>query len=487
VPTLNSGAHGLHEVVADGISALHNFKVPLPTPNPRDSSMKSSPAHGCARNSFLAAGVLFALLSFAGAAPARGSGFKLGDLYLLSPTLPNGALTRKGILRVDPLSGVPSLLVDLTSNPGFQRTFTYDASRDRLLYCDALATGGITAVDATGATTSIAPTTATPLLIAARGDGKVYLWYSGPEGFSVMDGAGTVSNLLDQAGTARFGFGQGKLLEEMIYVPSTNSLLCLAGSIGMSPCSNTSEVCVLSVPLDAAGTQVSGPVSSAQFEVSTSGETVVGSALGPSSSVLITVDTNSNSQEPRMLLVDPATLGISVFASNGPYTGAAATNAGTYSHLTGRAVVVDTFKDSLRAFGFGETGLGTSITPNVSISGSSGESPRLIEINSAGLVDVSQPIEREQLRLASPAPNPFRATTVLRWAQPAAAHVTFTVIDVMGRKVRTLLEAASLPAGEHTVTWDGRSDAGQNAPAGVYHAVLSVDGRRELRAIVRLR
>jgi hypothetical protein len=64
-------------------------------------------------------------------------------------------------------------------------------------------------------------------------------------------------------------------------------------------------------------------------------------------------------------------------------------------------------------------------------------------------------------------PNPFGATTTIRFSLPAAAHARLEVFDVTGRVVATLVDE-SRPAGINTVTWSGLDDAGRAVPAGVY-------------------
>ncbi|MDY0110662.1 MAG: FlgD immunoglobulin-like domain containing protein [Candidatus Krumholzibacteria bacterium] len=48
-----------------------------------------------------------------------------------------------------------------------------------------------------------------------------------------------------------------------------------------------------------------------------------------------------------------------------------------------------------------------------------------------------------------------------------AGHVTLTVHDLRGRRVEQLIDGY-LPAGEHSVSWNGRDRAGQRAASGVY-------------------
>jgi flagellar hook assembly protein FlgD len=45
--------------------------------------------------------------------------------------------------------------------------------------------------------------------------------------------------------------------------------------------------------------------------------------------------------------------------------------------------------------------------------------------------------------------------------------VTFTVYDLLGRLVRTLVNGV-VPAGSHSVRWDGRDSHGMSAGSGMY-------------------
>jgi len=79
-------------------------------------------------------------------------------------------------------------------------------------------------------------------------------------------------------------------------------------------------------------------------------------------------------------------------------------------------------------------------------------------------------------------PNPFNPSTTLRFALPAAARTRVALHDVAGRRVRLLVDAP-LPAGDHTVRWDGRDDRGRPLPAGAYFCLVTSGG---LRAAARL-
>lgn len=78
-------------------------------------------------------------------------------------------------------------------------------------------------------------------------------------------------------------------------------------------------------------------------------------------------------------------------------------------------------------------------------------------------------------------PNPFNASTTIRYDLPKESFVTLAIFDLLGRKVRTLV-SNTIPAGPHTLQWDGNDDAGKVLGSGVYYCRLRagefVDGMR---------
>jgi hypothetical protein len=170
----------------------------------------------------------------------------------------------------------------------------------------------------------------------------------------------------------------------MIYDAASNALLIASSSGAAQACSMgvTNAVNIRKAPLSSDGSRVVGPVTCAQFVVDPlASNDPVGISHAPGGQILLVVDTNSNAQQPRMVLIDPATLSMSGFASNG-HAFASATNAGTYSSARSEAVILDTGGNILRAFAQGASGGGATITPSIPISspGGAGEAATLIEI-----------------------------------------------------------------------------------------------------------
>jgi len=74
--------------------------------------------------------------------------------------------------------------------------------------------------------------------------------------------------------------------------------------------------------------------------------------------------------------------------------------------------------------------------------------------------------------LCRPAPNPFNPQTELKFALARDGQVALDIYSLRGERLRALV-SESLSAGEHAVTWDGRSDDGRGLPSGVYVARLT--------------
>ncbi|MBI5866955.1 MAG: T9SS type A sorting domain-containing protein [candidate division Zixibacteria bacterium] len=83
-------------------------------------------------------------------------------------------------------------------------------------------------------------------------------------------------------------------------------------------------------------------------------------------------------------------------------------------------------------------------------------------------------------------PNPFNSSTVFRYSTPSSGSVRLEIFDILGRKVRTLVEK-SQPAGVYQVTWDGTNSHGETVASGIYFYRLSASGRSESKKMILLK
>jgi hypothetical protein len=89
------------------------------------------------------------------------------------------------------------------------------------------------------------------------------------------------------------------------------------------------------------------------------------------------------------------------------------------------------------------------------------------------------------LSLAPLLPNPSRGARTVRFSLAEAGPVRLEVLDVMGRRVRSLV-AGTLPAGPQARTWDGLDARGSRAAAGLYFVQLRAGGRAFTERFVQL-
>lgn len=94
--------------------------------------------------------------------------------------------------------------------------------------------------------------------------------------------------------------------------------------------------------------------------------------------------------------------------------------------------------------------------------------------------DPSKPI---RFALAQNYPNPFNAHTTIRFSLTQAGEATLSIFDLLGRRIR-VLDSGFMNPGEHSVVWNGRSDAGSEVASGIYfYRLESPDGSRTRRML----
>ncbi len=90
------------------------------------------------------------------------------------------------------------------------------------------------------------------------------------------------------------------------------------------------------------------------------------------------------------------------------------------------------------------------------------------------------------LRLSQNYPNPFREATTIAYAVERAGPVTVAVYDLLGRRVRTLVDREQ-PPGAYQVAWDGRDAGGQPVASGTYFYRLRVGEAVSSKQAIRVK
>jgi hypothetical protein len=82
-------------------------------------------------------------------------------------------------------------------------------------------------------------------------------------------------------------------------------------------------------------------------------------------------------------------------------------------------------------------------------------------------VDAPQIANGFGFSLAQARPNPFSDATSISFSVPTKTHVSIEVFNILGQKVRTLVNE-NMEANSYVRNWDGRSDDGAQVSSGIY-------------------
>lgn len=101
-----------------------------------------------------------------------------------------------------------------------------------------------------------------------------------------------------------------------------------------------------------------------------------------------------------------------------------------------------------------------------------------------GNVSVEDPTEEPEnpvlpkptLKLGQNFPNPFNPLTEIEFELARSENISLSIYDLQGHLVRVLAQG-TLPAGTHSVIWDGMTDSGDRAASGSYLYRLVTVGR----------
>lgn len=83
-------------------------------------------------------------------------------------------------------------------------------------------------------------------------------------------------------------------------------------------------------------------------------------------------------------------------------------------------------------------------------------------------------------------PNPFRVDTRINFRTSEDLPVSVRIFDASGRLIRSLVDR-HYPAGDHSISWDGRLDSGQPAGPGLYLYTLKAGSQVRSEKLFRVR
>lgn len=91
-----------------------------------------------------------------------------------------------------------------------------------------------------------------------------------------------------------------------------------------------------------------------------------------------------------------------------------------------------------------------------------------------------------EFKLSHSLPNPFTRTVSISYQLPVESEVSLVIYDAAGRVVRTLVDEKK-SAGYHAASWNGRSDADLEVPAGVYFCKFQAGAYEAIEKVILVR
>ncbi len=109
-----------------------------------------------------------------------------------------------------------------------------------------------------------------------------------------------------------------------------------------------------------------------------------------------------------------------------------------------------------------------------------------VQYDPSDVTDPDNPALPDGFVLSQNYPNPFNPSTEISFTLPTKSDVTLSVYNTLGQRVKTIVDG-ECPAGDYTVTWDGKDNGGNAVSTGVYFYRLTADGVTESKKMMLLK
>lgn len=116
---------------------------------------------------------------------------------------------------------------------------------------------------------------------------------------------------------------------------------------------------------------------------------------------------------------------------------------------------------------------------------------KLENVNVDGTTSLHGPVKAEapvpkDFKLVQNFPNPFNPATTMRFDLPKVVQVKLEIYNVLGQKVRTLIDREMEP-GYHEMMWDSKNDIGMLVASGVYYYRLIAGDFQDVKKMALLK
>jgi len=84
-------------------------------------------------------------------------------------------------------------------------------------------------------------------------------------------------------------------------------------------------------------------------------------------------------------------------------------------------------------------------------------------------------------------PNPFNPSTTIKFDLPEDTRVSVVIYNILGNRVRTLVDNKMYRAGYHSLVWDGKDDNGNKVTSGIYIYRVQAGSRVSTRRMLLIK
>ncbi|GBD91519.1 hypothetical protein BMS3Abin04_02251 [bacterium BMS3Abin04] len=105
------------------------------------------------------------------------------------------------------------------------------------------------------------------------------------------------------------------------------------------------------------------------------------------------------------------------------------------------------------------------------------------EITSVGGLGNSLP---KRFEVSQNFPNPFNPSTTIRYELPKEAFVRINIYNLLGQKVKTLVNQ-EMQTGTYNTVWYGRDDYGNEAASGIYVYRVAASGHNISKKMILMK
>ena len=92
-----------------------------------------------------------------------------------------------------------------------------------------------------------------------------------------------------------------------------------------------------------------------------------------------------------------------------------------------------------------------------------------------------------EMRLYPSYPNPFNPETRIQYDLSESTRVDMVIYDILGRRVRHLINNVYTPAGRYKITWQAKDDNGRQMSTGVYVLIMKTRSFMKTQKLILLR